>query len=174
MGRSRIRTPRPRRTRESPRVTFDTVRRIALALPGVEDSVSYGTRALKVEGKFLARIREDGESLAIKAAFPVREALMQEHPEMFYITDHYLNYPALLVRLSKVDPAKLRHLVEHAWRFVAPKRLVRALDSGQGIQASGARNVESPHHRVHPTTDAPRARSRARERSLRARRADGR
>jgi len=141
MGKSRARAPHRRRTRGSTTVTYETVRRIALALPGVEDSVSYGTPSLKVEGKFLARLREDGESLAIKADFPVREALMQEDPEMFYITDHYLNYPALLVRLAKVDLEKLRRLIEHAWRFVAPKRLIRALDSGQGTDARGAARV---------------------------------
>ena len=155
------------------------MRRIALALPGVEDSVSYGTPALKVQGKFLARLREDGESLAIKVEFPVREALMQADPEMFYITDHYLNYPAVLVRLPKVDLVKLRRLVEHAWRFVAPKRLVRAIDSGASIdtrsiatvaRTTSTRNVEPPNHRVHPTPGAPHRRTRSRARSLRARR----
>jgi hypothetical protein len=95
----------------------------------VEDSLSYGTPSLKVQGKFLARLREDGESIAIKVAFPVREALLQDDPEMFFITDHYVNYPAVLVRLAKADAVTLRRVVEHAWRFVAPKRLVRSLDA---------------------------------------------
>jgi len=110
---------------------------MAFALPGVEDGTSYGTRALKVQGKFLLRLKEDGESVAIRTEFPVREALMQEDPEMFYITDHYLNYPAMLVRLATVDPVKLRRLIEHAWRAVAPKRLVNAVDSGAGRKGRG-------------------------------------
>ena len=119
-----------RRSPSARGVTFETVREMALAFPGVEDGVSYGTPALKVRGKFLARLREDGTSLAIRVEFPVREALMQEEPAVFYITDHYLNYPALLVRLTQVHPEKLRRLVEHAWRSVAPARLVRAFDDG--------------------------------------------
>src|SRR2546426_156630 len=119
-----------RRSQAASPVTFETVREMALAFPGVEDGVSYGTPALKVRGKFLARLREDGTSLAIRVEFPVREALMQEEPAVFYIKDHYLNYPALLVRLTQVHPEKLRRLVEHAWRSVAPARLVRAFDDG--------------------------------------------
>lgn len=42
--------------------TFDTVREIALSLPGVEEGTSYGTAAFRVRGKFLARLREGGEA----------------------------------------------------------------------------------------------------------------
>jgi hypothetical protein len=53
---------------------------------------------------------------------------MRADPETLYITDHYLNYPAMLVRLPRVRAAKLRELLEQAWRLVAPKRLVQARD----------------------------------------------
>jgi hypothetical protein len=46
-------------------VTFDDVRRIALAWPEVEDGTSYGTPALKVRKKLLARLKEDGHSLVM-------------------------------------------------------------------------------------------------------------
>ena len=105
-------------------MTFDTVRRLAKALPGVEDGLSYGTPALRVRGKLIARLREDGESLVVKIDFEDREVLMQADPQTFYITEHYRNYPAMLVRLSKVDVDALRELLEDAWRRVAPKRLV--------------------------------------------------
>ncbi len=39
-------------------------------------------------------------------------------------TDHYLGYPFVLVRLSKVHPEDLRKLIEQAWRSTAPKKLV--------------------------------------------------
>jgi hypothetical protein len=113
---------KPARAARTGRVTFETARRIALALPGVEDAISYGTPSLKVRGRFMARIKEDGETLALRVDFAVREALMQEQPEVFYVTDHYLNYPAVLVRLPKVSRAKLRQVLEHAHRVVAPKR----------------------------------------------------
>src|ERR1700704_4612172 len=81
-------------------VTFDLIRELALQLPGVEEGTSYGTAALRVKGKFLARLKEDGESVVFRVGFDERDLLMQTKPEVFYITDHYLGYPAVLMRLS--------------------------------------------------------------------------
>ena len=109
-------------------MTFDTVRQLARALPGVEEGVSYGTPALRVRGKLIARLREDGESLVVKIDFEEREVLMEADQQTFYITEHYRNYPAMLVRLSNVDVAALRELLEDAWRRAAPKRMVADYD----------------------------------------------
>jgi hypothetical protein len=46
-------------------MTFDDVRKLALAWPEVHDGTSYGTAALKVRKKLLARIREDNDSLVV-------------------------------------------------------------------------------------------------------------
>jgi hypothetical protein len=105
-------------------VNFDTVRQLALALPGVEEGTSYGTPAFKVKKKLLARLREDGETLAIMIEFGDREFRLQTNPDVFYVTDHYAGYPMILVRLAKVDPDDLRELVRGAWRMVAPKKLL--------------------------------------------------
>ena len=105
-------------------VTFDTVRQFALALPGVEEGTAYRTPAFKVRKKLLARLREDGETLAIMIDYGDREFRLQTNPEVFYITDHYAGYPMILVRLAKVDPNDLRDLVRGAWRMVAPKNLL--------------------------------------------------
>jgi hypothetical protein len=43
-------------------VTFDDIRKIALAWPEVEDGTSYGTPALKVRKELLVRLKEDGDS----------------------------------------------------------------------------------------------------------------
>jgi hypothetical protein len=109
---------------QSSSVTYETARQIALALPGAEEGTSYGTPACKVVGKLFARLHQDGESLVIKVDFEEREQLMEAEPEKFYITDHYLNYPWMLVRLSKVRRDQLSDLLLQSWRRVAPKRLV--------------------------------------------------
>jgi hypothetical protein len=103
------------------------VRQLALTLPGVEEGTSYGTPAWKVKGKLFARQHQDGESLVIATDFADREALMEEDPESFYITDHYLNYPWVLVRLAKVRADQLPDLLRQAWRRAAPGRLVATL-----------------------------------------------
>src|SRR5262249_31384259 len=107
-------------------VTWATVRELALALPGVVEGTSYGTPAFHVQRKFLLRLKEDGESIAIKIDFPDRDVLLQLDPETFYLTDHYVGWPALLVRLPRIRKAQLREVLERAWRFAAPPRLAAA------------------------------------------------
>jgi hypothetical protein len=70
-------------------VTFAQVRRAALVFPGVEESTSYGTAALKVRGKLLARLHQSGECLVLRSHLIDREILMQSDPRVFFITDHY-------------------------------------------------------------------------------------
>jgi len=104
-------------------VTFDLIRELALKLPGVEEGTSYGTAALRVKGKFLARLKEDGESVVFRISFDERDLLMQTKPEVFYITDHYLGYPAVLLRMSKASKKEAADIIEMSWRFVAPKKV---------------------------------------------------
>src|SRR2546421_3738648 len=97
-------------------VTFETVRQIAQTLPGAEESTSYGTPAFKVKGKLFARFHQGGEALVVSVDFEQREEMMNTSPEKFYITDHYLKYPWVLVRMSSVTPDELRDLLVGSWR----------------------------------------------------------
>jgi hypothetical protein len=110
-------------------LSFNDVLRMGLALPGVEAGRSYGTPALWVGKKLLARLNEDGETLVLRIGFDERDMLIEAEPRAFYITDHYRNYPSVLVRLAYVHPPTLRRLLEQAWREAAPKRLVRSFDT---------------------------------------------
>lgn len=107
-------------------VTFESVRRMILALPGVEEGTSYGTPAFRCNGKILARFHQDGESLVLKVEFAAREVLMGNHPEVFYITDHYRCWPLMLVRLANADSNLLQSLIEEGWRGLASKRMLAA------------------------------------------------
>lgn len=118
--------------RDDEPVTFETARRMALALPEVEEGTWFGTPAFRVRGKSFARLREDGDSLVVMVNLFERAYLMEAEPESFHITDHYRDYPAMLVRLSAVRPALLRERLEEAWRIKAPKRLVAAYDRASG------------------------------------------
>ena len=100
-------------------ITFDTVRAIAGELPGAVEGTSYGTPAFKVGKCLFVRQHQDGESLVIKIEPAHRSMRMKSDPESFYITDHYLNYPYMLVRLSKVSRDDLRELLEEAWELCA-------------------------------------------------------
>ena len=109
-------------------VTFVQLSAAAVKLPGVEISKSYGTPALKVHGKTLARLKEDGETLVLRTDFVARQILTQADPDTFFFTDHYRDYPLVLVRLAKLPPSALPDLLERAWRQVAPQKLIDQLD----------------------------------------------
>jgi hypothetical protein len=102
--------------------TFEVVRRIALSLDSVEEGTSYGTPAFKVHGALVARLHQDGESLVLRTDFEQRAELMAADPETYYITDHYLNYELILVRLARVHPDALRDLLGMAWRSAAKEK----------------------------------------------------
>jgi hypothetical protein len=87
--------------RPSP-ITYETVRRLGLAFPNVEEGTSYGTPALKVKGKLFVRLREDIDSIVIRMPFDQREELMAADSETYYITDHYRDGEWMPLRLSKV------------------------------------------------------------------------
>ena len=133
--RQRSRTAPARKPRAVARAlghtTFDNVREAAHALPGVEDGTSYGTPALKVRGKLLARLHQSMDCLVLRADFLDRQILMQSAPDTFFITDHYRDYPWVLVRFSAVSKKELPDLIERAWRLVAPKALVTKYDAGR-------------------------------------------
>jgi hypothetical protein len=113
-------------------VTFGDVRKIALAWPEVEDGTSYGTPALKVRKKLLVRLREDGDSLVMLGIPPdEREMLIESQPKVFYFTDHYKDYPAVLIRLSKTRRATVEPLLRRRWRTLASKKAVREFDTSQ-------------------------------------------
>jgi hypothetical protein len=108
---------------------FDDVREIAHALPGVVDGTSYGTPALKVGGKLIARMHQNMDCLVLRTDLLGREILMQSAPDAFFITDHYRDYPWILVRFGVVEKRALPDLIERAWRLVASKTLLKKYDS---------------------------------------------
>lgn len=119
-----------------PRVDFATVRKIALEFPGVEQGTMYGSPALKLHGKFLAciptnRAAEPG-SIVVAVDFADRNALLAEAPDIYYLPDHYVNYPSVLVRLSRVTPAVLRDLLGMAYKFVSKSGVRKPRKSGSG------------------------------------------
>ena len=97
-------------------------------LPEVERSTSYGTPALKVKGKLFARLKEDGQRIAIFVDFMEREAMTQENPDTYIVTDHYRDWPMMLVDLDAVPDDELREVLIESWRRRAPRKLVAELD----------------------------------------------
>jgi hypothetical protein len=111
-------------------MTFDDVRKFALTWPEVEDGTSYGTPALKVRRKMLARLKEDNDSLVVPGVPPdEREMLVESQPKIFYFTDHYRDYPMVLIRLSKARRSHVEPLLRRHWRTLASKAVVKGYDA---------------------------------------------
>jgi hypothetical protein len=121
-------------------ISFETVRTMGLALPDVEEGTIYGSPALKVRGKMFACLAihksADPDSLAIRIAFDQRNKLIAADPKTYYVTDHYVNYPCVLVRLARVHPDALRDLLLMAWRFESTRDKARV---GQRTRKSRVR-----------------------------------
>ncbi len=104
-------------------MTWEDVVRIGLELPDVEVGTAFGTPALRMRGEFMCRVRDDGETLAIRCDIEERPLLIDAHDELF-VTKHYEAWPMLLVDLPRADEQLVRELVEDAWVLKAPKTLV--------------------------------------------------
>jgi len=109
----------------SRKIDFDVVREIAMALPDVEESTIHGAPSLKVRGRLLTcpaiHASAEPNTLAVRIDFDQRAALMAAEPSVFYVTDHYVSTPTVLVRLGHIDRESLRNLLGVAWQFVSSK-----------------------------------------------------
>ncbi len=118
---------------------WEAIVELGRELPEFEEGLSYGTPALKVRGKGLARLKEDGESVVFMLeSVDLQEFLIETQPDLYFITDHYRGYPAVLARLARLRAPECRERLEGAWREKAPKALVKRCEAGRSESAGRA------------------------------------
>jgi hypothetical protein len=108
---------------------WDTVRAIAAALPGAEESTTYGKPAFKVKGKLFAWVSPDAAAegaLALRVDPGELGLLLETAADRYFQTPHYHGHPILLVRMEEISPEELEERIEDSWLLRAPKRLVDA------------------------------------------------
>ena len=103
-----------------------------LGLPEVAESTSYGAPSLKVRDKNFASVRGPQE-MVLHCPLEQKDLLMEMAPDIYWQTDHFKNWPGLLVRLEVIEDEELRLRLEDAWRFRAPKRLADSYAAGKGM-----------------------------------------
>jgi len=115
--------------------TFAAVEAIGRTLPDVEVTTAWGQPALKVRGKMFVCVAShksaEPDSLVVMMAFTDRDALVADDPATYYLKQHYLNYPCVLVRLNCIRLDALRDLVAGAHRFVNAQMRTRS-NAGSG------------------------------------------
>jgi hypothetical protein len=110
-------------------IYLEKLRALFGRLPGVTEAPCFGTPAFYVNKKLIARLKEDGEALAIRTE--EREKWMKANPAVYFITDHYKNYPTMLLHLSKVKQKELETLLFAAWQLRAGKTLLKEYEKSK-------------------------------------------
>ncbi len=104
---------------------FEQVRAIALKFPGAEDAISHeGTPSIKVRGKLMSRLHDNGEFIPIRLDFQYHEHYLISYPEVFHIPDHYKNYPYICMWVNSCKDDVLKELLELSWRALASKKQI--------------------------------------------------
>lgn len=104
-------------------IYLEFIRQVMAVLPGSTEGLCFGTPAFYVNKKLLARMWENGEVLVVHNT--ERDEWIKKNPEVFFVTDHYRNYPSLLINLAKIEPDELKHLLSEAWLNRASKTLLK-------------------------------------------------
>jgi hypothetical protein len=116
---------------------FEKLKLAAADLPQVEPSAWCGTPALKVGKRSLCRVK-DPDTVVLMCSLEEKEMLMAAAPSIYFETDHYKGWPAILARIHEIPLDELRHRLEQTWLRAAPKRLVKA-------RLGGTHKRMSPH-----------------------------
>jgi hypothetical protein len=126
----------------------DDVRRLALALPYVEEIDCDGFD-FRVGGKGFVWSypqRGQGKPRVIRTDVAVlfvgdeaeKQALLLGEPRLFFTAPGYDGWPLVMLRLAEVDVERLAELVTDAWRMRAPEEFARELEQAGGLPASEA------------------------------------
>jgi len=115
-------------------VDADDVRRVALSLPQVVeiDSDGFDFRVANKDFIWSYPERLPGRPRVIRTDIAVlfvgdeaeKQALLLGEPDLFFTAPGYDGWPLVMLRLDKVDAARLEELVTDAWRMRAPAELL--------------------------------------------------
>ena len=116
------------------------LRKIALSFPGANEKPSYGKPSYFIEKKFFTRLRDEDDSIVwIIGSIDERDHLIEMDPRTYFITEHYRDYPAVLVRTSRISETMLKKMLERRWRAIAPKKLLRVIDEAAATKPARAK-----------------------------------
>jgi hypothetical protein len=115
---------------------FEIVQTVGLELPDVKGAVRYdGSPVLKAAGCFMAGLAShpsaEPETLVVRYDIDDREALLEDAPETYYLTDYYRPYPVVLARLSQLNRDALHDLLSVSRRLTLAKARRRSTSSAR-------------------------------------------
>jgi hypothetical protein len=138
-------------------ITAAQFKKVALSFPEAHEKSHYGSPSIMIAKKFFTRLRREDDGIVwIVGSIDERDALLEMDPQTYFITDHYRNYPAVLVRISAIDTAMLRKMLERRWRAIAPKKLFSSSVYGGGAERRAVLDVQKAKKKVTPTRGSGR------------------
>ena len=103
---------------------YDDIVTIALGLPEVEERLIFRQPAVKRAGRYMFSPGHEPGCIAVKVGWDMRDRLLEQRPDLYFVTPHYEGWPGLLVRLDKLDEASARKLITASWED-APKKATK-------------------------------------------------
>lgn len=103
----------------------ESVRRLALALPGAVEQETWGTPTFRVHKRIFVMFSDGGKEAWVKSSHDEQQALIAMAPDTFFVPPYVGPSGWVGIRIVKVDPGEMRELVTEAWRMTAPKRADR-------------------------------------------------
>jgi len=87
-------------------------RKIMLAIPGTDERLWFNQPSVFIHDRFLAKThhKEDAVTLQV-GSMEMRDMMLEAEPKLFYITDHYRNFPFVLARLAALDRKTLKAML---------------------------------------------------------------
>ena len=86
--------------------------KIALAIPGTKEVLWFRKPAVFLHDQFLTKVHDKEEAMTLRvSSIEMRDMMLEAEPELFYITDHYRNFPFVLARLSALTPKTLKEIL---------------------------------------------------------------
>ncbi|MDE3116690.1 MAG: MmcQ/YjbR family DNA-binding protein [Pseudomonadota bacterium] len=129
-------------------VTKAQVKQVALSFAGAVEKPSHGRPAYFVHKTFFTRLRPEDNSVVMRVgSIEQRDMMLELDPQTYFITDHYRDWPVILVRIAQITPTELKTMLERRWRQIAPKKLLREVD---GEAAAVKKSSPTPRAKARP------------------------
>jgi len=111
-----------------------TVQGIMAGFPETTEGTSYGTPAFRIRKASFVRLRDEGDTLAMKAGQPLRAALLEDGDPPYFTMPHYDGPDSgyVLIRLAAIGDDELSDVLTEAWLVNAPLALAKQWESRSG------------------------------------------
>lgn len=93
-------------------LTRAQARTLMLSIPGTDERPYFNKPATFIHDRFLAKVHDSEDAITLQVgSMEMRAMMLEAEPELFYIIDHYRNFPFVLARLSALTQKSLKEML---------------------------------------------------------------